>query len=270
MQADRLHTLKRIIAVAGDHAKPEVNKNHLRLYGHNLCPFVARARYALAAKKVEFQEYFLDLNDKAPWHLDFNGGFVPILETPAGDLIKESDIIMHFANEQGGKDGLELVPSDPIEAAKMRVEMANFGKALDGAWPLVMKRGEDVEANENFKINTLPKWEALVSKVPEGKWLFGTDEPTWLDLHSAPIWEMFFMMITDPTKEDLNKLVDFKTNAPRWVAYMEKFQAHPLLHPYRFRTKAVNAHGLRSSTWPKDQKCQLSVEVLEGVFDDEE
>ena len=30
--------------------KPETNKNHLRLYGHHLCPFVEKARLALAAR----------------------------------------------------------------------------------------------------------------------------------------------------------------------------------------------------------------------------
>jgi glutathione S-transferase len=35
----------------------------------------------------------MDLNQKAQWHLDFNGGMVPVLETPQGDLIKESAII---------------------------------------------------------------------------------------------------------------------------------------------------------------------------------
>jgi hypothetical protein len=35
----------------------------------------------------------MDLNAKAQWHLDFNGGMVPILETTDGTLIKESAII---------------------------------------------------------------------------------------------------------------------------------------------------------------------------------
>jgi len=41
----------------------------------------------------------MDLNKKAQWHLDFNGGLVPILENPNGDLIKESGIIAQFAIE---------------------------------------------------------------------------------------------------------------------------------------------------------------------------
>jgi len=122
MQAnENLHTLKTFIYTAGDLPKPETNKNHLRIYGHNLCPFVARARYAFAAKKVEFQHVETDLNLKAQWHKDFNGGFVPILETPTGEMFPESGILINFAIEHGGDQGYKLVPDDAIEAAKVRV-----------------------------------------------------------------------------------------------------------------------------------------------------
>ena len=77
----------------GSNEKPPVNQNHIRMYGHNLCPFVTRSRWTYACKDVQFQEVFVDLNDKAQWHLDFNNGFIPVLETPAGDLIPESGIV---------------------------------------------------------------------------------------------------------------------------------------------------------------------------------
>ena len=80
--AETNNTLERMFYAGGDLPKPATNTNHLRMYGHNLCPFVARARYAFSAKQVEFQEVMVDLSNKAQWHLDFNGGFVPVLETP--------------------------------------------------------------------------------------------------------------------------------------------------------------------------------------------
>jgi hypothetical protein len=52
--ADRLHTLEPFIWPGGKAPKPETNQNHLRLYGHNLCPYVARARFALSAKGIKF------------------------------------------------------------------------------------------------------------------------------------------------------------------------------------------------------------------------
>jgi glutathione S-transferase len=58
-------TLARIISAPGNQIKQELNKNHLRIYGHTLCPFVARSRYALALKKIPFQDVQMDLTTKA-------------------------------------------------------------------------------------------------------------------------------------------------------------------------------------------------------------
>jgi glutathione S-transferase len=68
----------------------------------------------------------VDLNNKGKWHLDLNGGMVPVLETPAGDLIIESSVIMAFAHESAPQSGVNLIPSDPVAAAKMRVAMSKF------------------------------------------------------------------------------------------------------------------------------------------------
>jgi glutathione S-transferase len=43
-------------------------------------------RYALAAKKVPYQCVELDCDVKAQWHAEFNGGEIPVLETPEGEL----------------------------------------------------------------------------------------------------------------------------------------------------------------------------------------
>ena len=74
----------------------------------------------MAAKNILFQNVETDLNTKAQWHVDFNGGLVPVLETPKGELFGESSFIMSFAHEAGRNDGLQLVPEDPILALKMR------------------------------------------------------------------------------------------------------------------------------------------------------
>jgi hypothetical protein len=37
-----------------DQAKPDTNKNYVRLYGHHLCPFVEKARMALAARAIPY------------------------------------------------------------------------------------------------------------------------------------------------------------------------------------------------------------------------
>ena len=59
---------------AGDLPKPEVNPEHLRVYGHQLCPFVQRAYLTLGAKGIPFQKCNVDLETKAQWHIDYNDG----------------------------------------------------------------------------------------------------------------------------------------------------------------------------------------------------
>jgi glutathione S-transferase len=118
-----LHSKDEIITTPGNQVKPEVNQNFLRLYDHNLCPFASRARYALALAGIEFQQHHMDLKTKAQWHVDYNGGMVPVLETPSGQLIKESAIIAQLAVEIGKGKGIDLVSSDPFVAAKLRLEV---------------------------------------------------------------------------------------------------------------------------------------------------
>jgi len=60
----------------------------------------------MACKGIEFQSCEVDLNEKAQWHLDFNGGSVPVLETPQGTLVPESGIIQSWAQEQNPSGGI--------------------------------------------------------------------------------------------------------------------------------------------------------------------
>ena len=99
------------------------------MYGHNLCPFVARARFAFACKEVPFQEVLVCLNNKGQWHKDFNGGMVPVLELPTGDLLPESGILMQYAMDAApAGQGIDLIPADPLVAADMRVKMIQYDK----------------------------------------------------------------------------------------------------------------------------------------------
>jgi len=59
----------------------------------------------------------VDLEHKAKWHVDLNGGLIPVLEFPDGTLIYESNVIIDYAHEQGGSNGLEIFSKDPIKAA---------------------------------------------------------------------------------------------------------------------------------------------------------
>jgi len=55
----------------------------------------------------------MNLGDKAQWHLDFNNGFVPILESSDGAMVNESAVISQFAVEYAKPtDGIKLLPSE--------------------------------------------------------------------------------------------------------------------------------------------------------------
>ena len=80
------------------------------------------------------------------------------MELPTGDLIPESDILMQYAMESApAGQGIDLIPSDPIEAAEMRLRMANFGKNwFQYFGPVSMSRFQDFEAIEKFVQECLP------------------------------------------------------------------------------------------------------------------
>ena len=58
---------KEIYSATKDTEPPLVDNEENRLYGHNLCPYTARARYALAAAGIKFSECYIDLNVKLEW-----------------------------------------------------------------------------------------------------------------------------------------------------------------------------------------------------------
>ena len=201
--------------------------------------------------------------------MDLNGGFVPILETPAGDLIIESAVVMAFAEEYAKDSGVKLIPADPVAAAKMRIEMTKFDPTMSTVWPMFGSRFADESKTQAFKETTLPKWDAMAANAGDG-WLFGTPEPTMLDVHVGAFWDSLYTTMTnDGVYRSLKESLDVTNTAPHWAAYVERFRAHPSLNRYRFRKLAVEKHGVRSAGWEQGVKCQLSLAVLEGVFEAE-
>ena len=132
-----------------DTPKPEVNPQYLRLYGHLLCPFVEKVRMALAAKGVKYQRCEVDLGKKTQWHLDINGGMVPVTELPNGSIIIESKVQMDFVEDAYPGQGYSMLPEDPVKRAHMRVAVALVDN-VNGAWfPIYMKKAYD---EGDFKI----------------------------------------------------------------------------------------------------------------------
>ena len=106
-------SLETFAYASGDLPKPETNKENLRLYGHPLWPFVQRAAFPLLAKDIKFQTVIMDIRNKAQWHLDLNGGFMPILENTDGTMVFESAVIMSFASDLAAPgQGLPIWPHE--------------------------------------------------------------------------------------------------------------------------------------------------------------
>lgn len=165
----------------------------------------------------------MNLDKKAAWHLELNGGMVPVLETLAGDLIRESGVIAQFAVELGGEQGVEIVPRDPIQAAKMRLEIEAFKASISGFWPIIYPSiGTDEAAIDKFGSDLLPKWEALCAKTADENWLFGTEEPTLLDIYVAPFLEILYLWQYGVMSNVTDRL-DLANKAPNLIKYVERW-----------------------------------------------
>jgi len=83
----------------------------------------------MVAKEIPFEKCVTNAKDKAQWFKDYNGGLLPILENPKGQMINESNVIYEFACDHAPKgQGLPLYPHelDPaliLETAEHRLKI---------------------------------------------------------------------------------------------------------------------------------------------------
>ena len=256
-------SLARIIMSPGSQIRPELNSKHFRMYTHNLCPYATRARYAFALKQVPFQSVEMDLDKKAQFHLDANGGFVPLLETTTGEHIKESAIIAQLAIEMHKGKGVELIPEDPLEAARMRLMSVKFDGMLSAFYKVLRTRGLDPEANQGL-IPLLQTFNKQL-EAANGNYLFGTPEPTLLDVNFCP----FLEIISDWQHTEFSNIheeIDYKTNGSLIDGYVAKMRARPDIHPERMRTAAFAAQQARARTFPMETACNLWSGYFEEVY----
>jgi glutathione S-transferase len=161
--------LETIYVTDSDTPKPPTNTEFPRLYGHLLCPFVEKARMALAARAVKYQGCEVDLGKKTPWHIGYNGGFVPVWETTKGDIIIESKVVMDYIEDAYPDQGYSMLPADPVLRAQNRLGYS-LVEALNGAWyALYFKKAYD-EAGFKLLHEKLRKIEDFIianNKNPE-------------------------------------------------------------------------------------------------------
>ncbi|MEH6358521.1 MAG: glutathione S-transferase family protein [Pseudomonadales bacterium] len=72
----------------------------IKIVSFKLCPFVQRVTGMLAAKDVDYEIEYIQLNNKPKWFLNISpNGQVPILITEEGEAIHESDAIVEYIDE---------------------------------------------------------------------------------------------------------------------------------------------------------------------------
>mmetsp|Transcript_23754 Transcript_23754/g.29542 ORF Transcript_23754/g.29542 Transcript_23754/m.29542 type:complete len:172 (+) Transcript_23754:274-789(+) len=158
---------------------------------------------------------------------------VPVLEAPTGELIPESGIQMQYALDAApAGQGLELIPSDPLVAAQMRVKMVDFDKkVLRHLFGVGLSRFQDLQEVDGYVSVAIPYIEELCPEVSSDKWLMGTDEMTLFDIHCGAMWDFFYVLAQAPAYSDVPALADLAQKSPKWWAYMQRFRAHPKLAP---------------------------------------
>ena len=174
---------------------------------------------------------------------------------------------MMLANEMGKDNGLKLIPDKKDLTNEIRVRMVKFNDLMP-LWFQVMKtRGRDEDISEKFA-EVYPKLNDLAAPAARGKWLAGTDEPTMVDIHCAPFWEIMVAWSKGLFK-NITVDTDFEFYCPNVIKFVQMFHAHPAFKNVSMKDEAQIKHQERTRKWDERYKCQLGLEVLEGVIEGE-
>ena len=86
-----------------------------------------------------------------------------------------------------------------------------------------------------------------------------------LDVHAGAMMDSIFCQLTSDSevRKDFVEAIQARSNYPNFVAYIEKFRAHSLIAPYRFRRLAVDRHAVRAAGWEKGVKCAISLDSVD-------
>jgi glutathione S-transferase len=257
---------------SGENPKPITNNNYFRIYGHELCPFAQRAFFTFSAKNLLFQKVHVDLRQKAKWHLEFNEGLVPILETPKGDLIPESGFIAQFASDYtDDNQGILLWPNEgkpksdnnlALETAKHRIFIQKFDKLmLSGFYGAYLSNFCDEEKNKNL-INVLNKAEELFKIQMNGsEWLSQSNNPMYIDICAFTLVERVAQLKGSVWNHHY-EVLKFEDNYPIIADFIKRFQKHESLKDHIITSKAYHAQIATQNLNQPGIKAQLSIEVF--------
>lgn len=191
----------------------------------------------MRARGIPFQKCETDLVTKAEWHMAFNGGLVPVLETPDGELMRESDVIMSFAEnlKEGGPLPLwphELNKGDlaaTMETCQHKLTIEEHKKVFNTEgklYRLQMNRfeiEEDLHAVKEVFVRS-EAW--FKEKLGDKPFLSGRDKPMMVDIHYFPFWERVVMMEGTCLQRAFDWF-DVKNTMPTIYAWVHRFREVP-------------------------------------------
>lgn len=92
-----------------------------------------------------------------------------------------------------------------------------------------MTRGEDQEANKKLE-ELVVAFDSIITKA-NGKFLFGTEEPTMLDVYYAPFLELLNDWQAPSVMANVLEDCNFNEKGKNIIQYVEKWRSHPLVKP---------------------------------------
>jgi len=202
----------------GDPYPPRTNKNLLRVYNYQYCPYAQRALLVLTAKGIEHEIINVNLKEKPEFLLERNPlGKVPTIEFDSDDkILFESLVVADYIDEV--YPGRPLRPNDPYLRAKDRVFVELISPHIAAYGKLLFSKETDLsvivkEVKESFK-----KADDLLAKRRTKKFLSGDDKPGLTDYVLFPFIERIPVAIDlafgedseDYLKRELPNIYDYK------------------------------------------------------------
>ncbi|TNV76451.1 hypothetical protein FGO68_gene12864 [Halteria grandinella] len=206
--------------------RPPLNKAMPRLYGHFLCPYAERVRLALSARNVKFERCEINLKDKPQWHQEIEGGTIPLLELPAGEILKDSKVLMEYVEETYKNQGYSTLPPDAKLRAKLRMSIP-LAESLFSAWIAVLSLRTYSEPEMkifNAKLKEIESF--LKDNSITAQFFLGTANPTQLDIHMYACLSRPYFTKNSVFHDELFKHMHFE-ECERIVKFIKAMQARP-------------------------------------------
>ena len=108
-----------------------------------------------------------------------------------------------------------MIPDDPILAAKMRMKILAFeSKVMSKMFPMYLARYADMEKVDTYFNEAAPVLESMIEEAGEGKWLFGTDELTLMDINCGAILDFLYTALKAPTNSEAQARANLSVTSP--------------------------------------------------------